>query len=362
MVRQAQSLATKVTDGVMEEFTKSISNIMPDIGKYMTSQAKKAISSGRIMDAKALALGAMNFQTMVSEAGVTAALGKTDNKDVTRFQQAIQKARQTTKGTMGLNDVASYFELYAKSNLPQYMMSDFLGGRKGSVVRAANFRDMLPKAFEKIAIDRTKANTAAIAAFNQNEVINEQEFSALMNIVKNNTYAADAAVKHGLMRKSNGRFYLNTNATRTQVNAMAGDIFQDFVVGARGAGQYGIQNVEDPDMFYKIMRKQNKRILGSREAAYSMQDAFGWLSPMYMETVDNPRSRNVRGSEWKYGGHIAQQPKQTSYEYAMYDIDKLPSTPDAFLANRTQSIKREDGSLKSASEFNRVLFNNSLYR
>jgi len=321
----------------------------------MAAKAKQGIQSGSMFDAKALAQSVINFGTTVTENGLVAKMNASDNKAVTRFQQAVNKAKVTSQGNVGLSDIVSYLELYAKSNLPQYMMSDFLGASKGTSVKAANFRDMLPKAFANISTQ--KSNIASSASLAQGEKLTQSEVDNLVKIIQGNTYLADAAVRQGVARKSNGRIYINPNVHRAQVNAMSGDIFQDFVVGARGAGQYGIRDVEDPDMFYKIIRKQNKRILGAREAAWTMQDMFEWLNPIYGAPVENTRNRNVSG--WRSAGAIRQSPKQTAYEYAMYDIDKLPTD---FSYNRNQSTTNPDGSPKSAADYNRIMFNNSLYR
>lgn len=182
------------------------------------------------------------------------------------------------------------------------------------------FRQMLPKSFQtipaylKITQLRQRGSNAA-----ENRHLTNDEKKALESIVASDTFALDAAVSQGIARKHNGRIFLNEYTTREMINAMAGRVMHDIVNGAQGEARYGITDVEDPDVFYKIIRKNNKMLTGSLQTARMMNDRFGsWLNPGYYEA---PKGRFSEGG--KDLGTIRFAPRIDTRAFAEYTLDEM---------------------------------------
>ena len=217
---------------------------------------------------------------------------------------------------------AANLQKFAQLSIPysvaQYHRNKIVGWKDESS-GPRSFREMLPKAFQSIS-SYVQDSVIRQRGANKDEsaMLSKDELESLTKIVMSNSYALDSAVKEGVARKYNGRVFVNDHATREMINAMAGRVMHDIVNGAQGEARYGIENVEDPDIFYKIARKNNKMLTGSLSTARSMNDVFEWLNPGYYN------QQNVRfTSGGKKAGVITFDPRIDTRAYAEYTLQDM---------------------------------------
>jgi len=72
--------------------------------------------------------------------------------------------------------------------------------------------------------------------------------------------------------------------SRGQVNQSASSLFDMIVSSAKGMPMYGITDVNNPESWDKIARKNNKQFIGTINAARYLTDLqksglFQWLKP-----------------------------------------------------------------------------------
>ena len=259
--------------------------------------------------------------------GVTTKL--TDDEIVDRYMRSPEYGRITQSLSKAHPDVFTpqnmrqYLMATVPMNVPQYMRQTVTGDSQ--VVfqgKASSFRGMLPEAFQNIPVRDTPTRTLG-GTQHGNETLNQDEIAALSRMVRNNRYAADAAVQAGVISKRNGALYFNHGTTHDMVNAMASFAMQDVVRAAGGEAKYGITDVENPAFWRSISNKQgnNKVLDGGLATMRAMQDAFGgWLNPGYYKGL-TPFDTSSGNAE--YLGQITHSPRKASRAFAEYTLDMM---------------------------------------
>lgn len=233
-------------------------------------------------------------------------------------------------GSEVLQTIAKYAVM---TSVPQYHRRDYMESLGGDLnVRKhiyPDFRSMLPPTFAKIPAQRQYRTKQAFedAFGNDTMPISVAEMEKLRDIVKENRYMADAAVATGAAKKINGQLLFNGHLNRGMVNAIAGNLMEDIVSGAKGMPMYGIQNVEDSDNWTRIARKTNKQMTGALRAARMMQEHFGeWLAPDY---YTDSQLKDLAGTmqpgleRLRRIDKIGFSPRAKSFEVAQYTADDL---------------------------------------
>lgn len=256
----------------------------------------------------------------------------TDDEIVDRFMRSdkyskiAQKLGQQNPEVFSAQNMRKYLMANVPMSVPQYMRQAITGGSQVQLRKQAeSYRDMLPKSFQKI---EPYAEPRHARQLGQNkhasETLSADEISALGRIVRNNRYAADAAVKAGVISKSGQKMYFNHATNHDMMDAMAGYLMDDMTVAAQGERKYGIRNVTDRNVWKNIRNKigSNKTLDGALAAARAMDDAFGsWLSPGRFNTKFGQFDPN--GGNAEYIGRITHSPRKTSRAFAEYSLDMM---------------------------------------
>lgn len=256
----------------------------------------------------------------------------TDDEIVDRFMRSdkyskiAQKLGQQNPEVFSAQNMRKYLMANVPMSVPQYMRQAITGGSQVQLRKQAeSYRDMLPKSFQKI---EPYAEPRRSRQLGQNkhasETLSADEISALGHIVRNNRYAADAAVKAGIVSKSGQKMYFNHATNHDMMDAMAGYLMDDMTAAAQGERKYGIRNVTDRNVWKNIRNKigSNKTFDGALAAARAMDDAFGsWLSPGRFNTKFGQFDPN--GGNAEYIGRITHSPRKTSRAFAEYSLDMM---------------------------------------
>lgn len=91
--------------------------------------------------------------------------------------------------------------------------------------------------------------------------LNQYEMEMIESVIANNPFVTRQAQKAGLIKLSNGRILVNENATRTNVNAFAGQLANLYYIGAKGP--HSKQSNLSPQ---SIAKKTNKLVTHSTAA------------------------------------------------------------------------------------------------
>lgn len=229
----------------------------------------------------------------------TSAFGGSDDSSLHNLQTLAKLSMPFAVAQYNRQQIVDWFD---KTNAPE------------------TFRQMLPKSFQTIPayLKNTQLRQRGSNAAENRHLTNDEK-KALESIITSDSFALDAAVSQGIARKHNGRIFLNEYTTREMINAMAGRVMHDIVNGAQGEARYGITDVEDPDVFYKIIRKNNKMLTGSLQTARVMNDRFGsWLNPGYYEAS---KGRFSEGG--KDLGTVRFAPRIDTRAFAEYTLDEM---------------------------------------
>ncbi len=243
-----------------------------------------------------------------------------------RIVQKLNKTHPNASKVYTPQNMRQYLMANVPMSVPQYMREAITGGSQVPILKQPeSYREMLPKSFQKIEPHAERGQIRQLGQISHaNETLSTDEISALGRIVRNNRYAADAAVKAGIISKSGQKIYFNHAANHDMMDAMAGFIMDDMTRAAQGERKYGIDNVENPNFWKNISNKRgsNKVFDGTLAAAYAMHDAFGsWLNPGRFGTGFMPFSAASGNAE--YLGRINHSPRKTSRAFAEYTLDMM---------------------------------------
>lgn len=257
----------------------------------------------------------------------------TDDEIVDRYMKSdsygrlVHKLSQQNPTVFNDQNMRKYLMANVPMNVPQYMRQAITGGSQVQFRKQAElYRDMLPKSFQKIEPHAGKDTSIRRVGENANSGVRltQKEISDLGRIVRNNRYAADAAVRAGIISKSGKKMYFNPNTDHDMMDAMAGFLIDDMTIAAQGERKYGIRNVTDKKSWKNIRNKigSNKILDGTLEASRAMDDAFGpWLNPGRFGSEFARFDPNSGKGE--YVGRITHSPRKISRAFAEYTLDMM---------------------------------------
>lgn len=228
-------------------------------------------------------------------------------------------------------------------NVPQYLREAVTGGSHVQFRQEPrSFREMLPASFGQIpAYKKTREVRALGSTQHGSETLSAQEIESLNRLVRNNRYAADAAVAAGVMTKSGKKMYFNHGSTHDMINAMAGFVMDDIVSAAGGERRYGITDVDAARYWKSISKKRgNNNVLdGGLQAAHAMQDIFGgWLNP---GTYSGLTPFNASSGNAEYVGNITHSPRKVRRSFAEYTLDMMQN--GAQISGAAPIVRTKDG-------------------
>lgn len=227
---------------------------------------------------------------------------------------------------------------------PQHKRASFMDKMSKDVsidgTRYRNFRESLPTSFAKIPVRHTQM--IADKDWKQRyatdvERIQAKELEFLQARIMKNRVLMDAAVASGIAVKSKGRLRMNTNMPlRGQVNMMGGQVMEFMENALRGMPMYGITDIENPDNWDKLERKNNSRYRMAREAM-EVLDEFAWFDPTYYTKTQARNLRRAAGSKFHPANASApvinHSPLYKAFEVPAYKIgDNGNLVEDAHLA------------------------------
>ena len=283
------------------------------------------------------------IRTTASTISSTVSRKLTDDEIVDRYMtgdeyrkisQRLAQANPSHPEVFSNQNMRQYLKATLPMNVPQYMREAVTGGTQVQFrTNPGSFREMLPESFRQIPAYEKASDYRSLGSTQYGSAtLSREEIDSLSQLVRNNRYAADAAVKAGVIAKSGQKMYFNHDTTHDMVNAMAGHIMSDIVSAAQGERKYGITDVEDPRSWKNIFGKigANNILDGGLQAARAMQDAFGtWLNPGYYkqkgangEWLDLAKF-DATSDAGEYIGRINHSPRKTSRAFAEYTLDMM---------------------------------------
>ena len=283
----------------------------------------------------------------------------TDDEIVDRYMRSdeygklVHRLGQQNPDVFSHQNMRKYLMANVPMSVPQYMRKAITGGSKVQFAKQPeSYREMLPKSFQRIEPHAERGQVRQLGQVpHANETLSAEEISALGRIVRNNRYAADAAVKAGIVSKSGQKMYFNQATNHDMMNAMAGFIIDDMTRAAQGERKFGISDVENPNFWKNISNKRgsNKTLDGTLEAVHAMHDAFGpWLNPGRFGTSFvpfNPASGNA-----EYIGRITHAPRKTSRAFAEYTLDMMQA--GAQISGMHPIVQGKDGRWTELTKIN----------
>lgn len=221
--------------------------------------------------------------------------------------------------------MSAYLQSQMPFAVPQYIRNDVVGNSAVTFrKKPESFREMVPASYSNISVDRPTTLRKLGSSEGGNLPLTQVEQEKLDKIVRRDRAAEDAAVAAGVYGRSERRLYYNPKATRDMVNAMGGYAFQDVVVGARGESKYGIDDVEDPDKWDHIAKKQgkNRKMDGGLSTVRALSDEFSWHKPGYYEEapVFNPSDA---ATPKRYVGQLNHSPSEVHRAFAEYTSEMM---------------------------------------
>jgi TP901 family phage tail tape measure protein len=281
------------------------------------------------------------------------------------YKRIVGKLRQTNPDhaeAFSNQNMRKYLMANVPMSVPQYMRQAVTGGSQVQFRRdAENFMDLLPKSFQRITPDRQKTKPEDLRIRKEQvrgelspgkETLTQEEIDSLGRLVRNNRYAADAAVKAGIIAKSGRKMYFNRATDHDMIDAMGGFLMDDLNVAAGGERKYGIRDVLNPKNWENIQGKigNNKTVDGTLEAIRAMDDVYGaWLNPGRYKTEKQLRKEYIKPGMNKdeiaaaeerarqeslqpfdasspnasYIGRITHSPRKTSRAFAEYSLEMM---------------------------------------
>lgn len=226
---------------------------------------------------------------------------------------------------------------------PQHKRASFMEKMSKDVsidgTRYRNFRESLPASFAKLPVRHTQM--IADADWDKRQAadavkIQEKELDFLQARMMSNRVLMDAAVDAGIAQKSNGRLLMNQNApSHGQVNMMGSYVMRFMENALRGMPMHKITDIENPDVWDKLERKNNKRFNMAREAM-EVLDEFKWLNPTHYTEAQAKHLKAEAGSafkDWENAPVIKHSPIYKAFEVPAYKIgDSGNLVEDAHLA------------------------------
>ena len=170
----------------------------------------------------------------------------TDDEIVDRYMRSdeygklVHRLGQQNPDVFSHQNMRKYLMANVPMSVPQYMRKAITGGSKVQFAKQPeSYREMLPKSFQRIEPHAERGQVRQLGQVpHANETLSAEEISALGRIVRNNRYAADAAVKAGIVSKSGQKMYFNQATNHDMMNAMAGFIIDDITRAAQGRSCY----------------------------------------------------------------------------------------------------------------------------
>lgn len=275
-------------------------------------------------EAKRLANEFVNSGDVINRGSLLRVLPTSKKTEIQSFNEAVRAAKLTD------DQIKNMYEYAALTAIPQYQRHEFMKffDKAGSSQKHvySSFRDMLPQTFANIPSTRSNRTKETFDSNYASDTLglSQAETEKLEAEILKNRYLTDAAVAVGAMKKENGTLIRTSSLNRGLVNAMAGVLMEDLVIGAKGMERYGIKDVEDPNVWHKIARKTNKQMLGSLDAARMLESMYGeWLTPDYYsqdqvnELLSKTNSVRVKLDKLDFS------PRTKSFEVARYTADDI---------------------------------------
>ena len=222
-----------------------------------------------------------------------------------------------------------YLKNSFSSMVSKRYVSDYVDWNGKEVSMPSTIKDRLPSLFRGLRLTQNPTRSK----MDQNGVkLSDAEMQKFETFIKKNTYLADEAEQAGLIRRSNGRVFVNPNATRSHINAFGGNLVAMFEAGMRGGPGNGINDLENQKFTEKqynsLLRKTNGSVDYAIYGAKFLQDNFEWIRPTYTKAQT---SKNVQG--WKDIGEYYSPNRQRSmgvYQFSPSNVDasgKVSITP-----------------------------------
>ena len=209
----------------------------------------------------------------------------------------------------------------AVSKLYDARYVDWMGNTKG---RPETVKERLPQAFRGLSLapnpQRSKINA-------NTEKLTKDEQKTIEDYLLAHPYVAREAEDAGLVMRYNGRIYSNPNATRSHVNAFAGNIGMMFESGIRGGPSSGISSIEKMEDLTErqrrsVLMKSNLNTANAERTAQFLAGSFSWLDPFYAESERRKATAQSVGN-WRNLGKVTGNPRQDAmefYEVSLGDI------------------------------------------
>ena len=320
----------ELANASIKDLTNS-QNIAQELLNSLGPQMSQVFSEGLKGIVTQLSAGIRTTAKSVA-AGVTGKL--TDDRIISEYmkgpeykkiQEQLIKANPNHSGAFSDANMRQYFKATMPMNVPQYMRQAVTGGSQVQFRQdPRSFREMLPTSFEAIPAYKGQREVRQLGSTSRGtETLSVNEIEALNRLVRNNRYAADAAVAAGVMSKSGKKLYYNHGTNHDMVNAMAGFIMDDITAAAGGEKKFGIKDVENPKYWRSISNKRgsNNMLDGGLQAAHAMHDMFGqWLNP---GSYSGLKAFNAEYGNAEYVGQIVHSPRKTRRSFAEYTLDMM---------------------------------------
>ena len=226
---------------------------------------------------------------------------------------------------------------------PQHKRASFMDKMSKDVsidgTRYRNFRESLPASFANLPVRRTQTISDQDWAQRRTTdamTMQGEEIEFLQARIMNNRVLMDAAIRSGIAKKQNGRLLMNQNALqRGQVNMMGSYVMEFMENSLRGMPMYGITDIEDPNVWDKLERKNNKRYNMASEAM-EVLDEFAWFNPAHYtkaQARDLLTAKKPSFGPWENAPVIKHSPLYKAFEVPAYKIgDNGNLVEDAHLA------------------------------
>ncbi len=321
----------EVANASIKDLTNS-KNLAHDLLNSLGTSMSETFSKGLESVVGQLAAGIRTTAQSISK-GVTGKL--TDEKIVSEYMRGdqfrgIQKKLATAypEHAEAFSDqhMRQYLMATMPYNVPQFMRTAVTGGSHIEFrQQPRNFREMLPVSYGDIPVGRPTQLKALGSSKDGDMPLTREEIEKLSSLVHSERTAADAAVKAGIFTKHRGDMIYNHATTRDMVRSMGGYAFEDIVSAARGEKKFGIQDVESPRHFQRILGKRghNQVLDGGLATAFALSE-LPWFRPGYFENSEgfDPTGPLAENMSEMYG-KIAHKPRTINRAYAEYTLDMM---------------------------------------
>ena len=304
----AKTLTSGFKDGLLDSFNVAMRSIQAPLSEGLNKFVVESMERDR---------GANRGETrLMSDNEIIQGFLRSQH-----YKNVIQNAPEAALPYMKADQMSKYLAPMMSVMLPNYLRKDASVAR-APVTHIASVRDLFPEQFKNISLapsisaqDRRKLSEQPSAS----EILSRQEKQDLADLILSDSYAADAAVRAGIIRKENGKMYMNPRVSRGHVNAMGGFATEETEAALRGEAKYGIVDLEkvDAQQLRNIERKRNQGTVHGVNQMRYMSDKFGWIQPDHYAPIE------AFTGPGEYIGNIRHSPRMHSRAFAEFTLDMM---------------------------------------